>query len=102
MKNLLRPGQAHVVTNSTTISTVDELIRQNRRITTREIAVIGKVCAQWVSKHLSENLKTAKWELDFSNTGVTTLRLSTPFLRAGISVSMSMAIIYSCTVPHKL
>ncbi|GBM29340.1 hypothetical protein AVEN_157948-1 [Araneus ventricosus] len=33
------PGQSRVVTNSATISTVDELIRQNRRITTREIAV---------------------------------------------------------------
>ncbi|GBO19889.1 hypothetical protein AVEN_240189-1 [Araneus ventricosus] len=29
--DLLRPGQAHVVTNSDTISAVDELIRQNRR-----------------------------------------------------------------------
>ncbi|GBM72616.1 hypothetical protein AVEN_87966-1 [Araneus ventricosus] len=39
IKDLPRPGQAHVVTNSATISGVDELIRQNRRITTREIAV---------------------------------------------------------------
>ncbi|GBL90077.1 hypothetical protein AVEN_135442-1 [Araneus ventricosus] len=39
IKDLPRPGQAHVVTNSATISAVDELIRQNRRITTREIAV---------------------------------------------------------------
>ncbi|GBM87970.1 hypothetical protein AVEN_91924-1 [Araneus ventricosus] len=39
IKDLPRPGQAHVVTNSATISTVDELILQNRRITTREIAV---------------------------------------------------------------
>ncbi|GBN10968.1 hypothetical protein AVEN_101674-1 [Araneus ventricosus] len=37
IKDLPRPGQAHVVTNSATISAVDELIRQNRRITTREI-----------------------------------------------------------------
>ncbi|GBM43132.1 hypothetical protein AVEN_148699-1 [Araneus ventricosus] len=77
-KDLPRPGQAHVVTNSSTISDVDELIRQNRRITTREIAVelsiskgtvhhiihkklgYGKVCAQWVLKHLSENQKTAR------------------------------------------
>ncbi|GBM01576.1 hypothetical protein AVEN_60002-1 [Araneus ventricosus] len=60
------PGQAHVVTNSATISAVEELIWQNRRITTREIAVelliskgtvhhiihkklgYGNVCAQWV------------------------------------------------------
>ncbi|GBL84032.1 hypothetical protein AVEN_100893-1 [Araneus ventricosus] len=78
IKGLPRPGQAHVVTNSTTISAVDELIRQNRRITTREIAVelsiskgnvhhiiheklgYGKVCAQWVPKHLPENQKTAR------------------------------------------
>ncbi|GBO01601.1 hypothetical protein AVEN_39972-1 [Araneus ventricosus] len=39
IKDLLRPGQAHVVINSATISAVDELMLQNRRITTREIAV---------------------------------------------------------------
>ncbi|GBO31698.1 hypothetical protein AVEN_161499-1 [Araneus ventricosus] len=78
IKDLPRPGQAHVLTNSATISAVDEFIRQNRRITTREIAVelsiskgtvhhiihkklgYGKVCAQWVPKHLSENQKTAR------------------------------------------
>ncbi|GBM81037.1 hypothetical protein AVEN_56746-1 [Araneus ventricosus] len=78
VKDLPRPGQAHVVTNSATISAVDELIRQNRRITTREIGVelsiskgnvhhmihknfgYGKVCAQWVLKHLSENQKTGR------------------------------------------
>ncbi|GBN09480.1 hypothetical protein AVEN_139490-1 [Araneus ventricosus] len=71
-------GLAHVVINSATISAVDELIRQNRWITTREIVVemsiskgtvrhvihkklgYGKVCAQWVPKHLSENQKTAR------------------------------------------
>ncbi|GBO22777.1 hypothetical protein AVEN_173085-1 [Araneus ventricosus] len=35
IKDLSRPEQAHVVINSATISAVDELIRQNRRITTR-------------------------------------------------------------------
>ncbi|GBN08400.1 hypothetical protein AVEN_28396-1 [Araneus ventricosus] len=78
IKDLPRPGQAHVVTNSATISAVDELIRQNRRVTTRRIAVelsiskgavhciihkkldYDKVCAQWVPKHLSENQKTAR------------------------------------------
>ncbi|GBO01683.1 hypothetical protein AVEN_138519-1 [Araneus ventricosus] len=78
IKDLARPGQSHVVTNSATISAADELIRQNRRITTREIAVqlsiskgavhhiihkklgYGKVCARWVPKHLSENQKTAR------------------------------------------
>ncbi|GBN94853.1 hypothetical protein AVEN_111188-1 [Araneus ventricosus] len=39
IKDLPRPGQVHVVTNSATISAVGELIRQNRRVTTREIAV---------------------------------------------------------------
>ncbi|GBM10872.1 hypothetical protein AVEN_42126-1 [Araneus ventricosus] len=37
-----------------------------------------------------------------SNPGVFTLKTSTLILRAGISVSMSMAIIYSCSVPHEL
>ncbi|GBN93346.1 hypothetical protein AVEN_38433-1 [Araneus ventricosus] len=73
IKDLPRPGQAYVVTNSATISGGDELMRQNRWIATREIAVelsiskgtlhhiihkklgYGKVCAQWVPKHLSEN-----------------------------------------------
>ncbi|GBN71878.1 hypothetical protein AVEN_122373-1 [Araneus ventricosus] len=78
IKDLPRPVNVHVVTNSAMISAVDELIRQNRRITTREIAVelsiskgivhhifhkklgYGKVCAQWVPKHLSENQMTAR------------------------------------------
>ncbi|GBN80583.1 hypothetical protein AVEN_228813-1 [Araneus ventricosus] len=78
IKDLPRPGQAHVVTNRATISAVDELIRKNRRITTRETAVelsknkgtvhhiiqkklgYGEVCAQWVPKSLSENQKTAR------------------------------------------
>ncbi|GBM58971.1 hypothetical protein AVEN_230085-1 [Araneus ventricosus] len=77
IKDLPRPVQAHVVINSATTSAVNELIRQNRRITTREVAVelsiskgtvhhiiykklgYGKVCAQWVPKNLSENQKTA-------------------------------------------
>ncbi|GBN19217.1 hypothetical protein AVEN_218034-1 [Araneus ventricosus] len=72
VKDLPRPGQANVVDNSATISAV------NRRIITREIAVelsiskgtvhhiihktlvYGKVCAQWVPKHLSENQETAR------------------------------------------
>ncbi|GBM03526.1 hypothetical protein AVEN_95417-1 [Araneus ventricosus] len=78
IKDLPRPGQANVLTNNLTISAVDELIRQNRLITTREFGVelsiskgtvhhiihknlgYGKVCAQWVSRHLSENQKTAR------------------------------------------
>ncbi|GBM92062.1 hypothetical protein AVEN_136832-1 [Araneus ventricosus] len=77
-QDLPRLGQAHVVTSSATIWAVDEVIRQNRRITTCEIGVelsISKgtvnhiiteklgnfnVCSQWVPKHLSENQKTAR------------------------------------------
>ncbi|GBM47228.1 hypothetical protein AVEN_134321-1 [Araneus ventricosus] len=39
IKDLKCPGQAHVLTNSATTLAVNELIRQNRRITTREVAV---------------------------------------------------------------
>ncbi|GBN87172.1 hypothetical protein AVEN_271712-1 [Araneus ventricosus] len=64
IKDLPHRGQAHVEINSAMISAEDELIRQNRRITTRDIAVelsiskgtvhhithkklgFGKVCAQ--------------------------------------------------------
>ncbi|GBM77395.1 hypothetical protein AVEN_90218-1 [Araneus ventricosus] len=45
IKDLLRPGQAQVVTNSGTISYVEEFIRPNRRITTREIAAELPNCA---------------------------------------------------------
>ncbi|GBN01295.1 hypothetical protein AVEN_201316-1 [Araneus ventricosus] len=38
-QELTTPWQAHVVTNSATASAVDELIRQNFRIITHEIAV---------------------------------------------------------------
>ncbi|GBN35582.1 hypothetical protein AVEN_162589-1 [Araneus ventricosus] len=39
INDLPGPGQAYVVRNRVTTSAVDELIRQNRRITTREITV---------------------------------------------------------------
>ncbi|GBM47390.1 hypothetical protein AVEN_19914-1 [Araneus ventricosus] len=86
IKHLPRPGQDHVVTNSATILAVNELIQQNRRITKREFVVelsiskgtvhhtthkrldYGQACAQCVPKHLSENRKTARWELDPSAT----------------------------------
>ncbi|GBO33315.1 hypothetical protein AVEN_244161-1 [Araneus ventricosus] len=73
IKYLPLSGQAHVVTNSAMISAMDEIIRNEFRITILEIAVelsinkgtvhhiihkklgYGKVCAQWVPKHLSEN-----------------------------------------------
>ncbi|GBN21896.1 hypothetical protein AVEN_48609-1 [Araneus ventricosus] len=75
IKDLPLPGYTHVVTNNATISAADEVIRQNRRITTREVAVElsiskgtvhhiihkklgnGKVCVQYVPKHLLENQK---------------------------------------------
>ncbi|GBN41810.1 hypothetical protein AVEN_132400-1 [Araneus ventricosus] len=78
INDLPRSGKAHVLANSATISVVDELVRQNRRPTTSEIAVelsiskgtvhhiihkklgYGKVCAQWVPKHLPENQKKAR------------------------------------------
>ncbi|GBL98435.1 hypothetical protein AVEN_187764-1 [Araneus ventricosus] len=66
IKDLPRPGEAHVVTNSATISAVDELIRQNRRMAIHEISVELSISkgtvhhiihkklgyAQWVPKHL--------------------------------------------------
>ncbi|GBN04555.1 hypothetical protein AVEN_101236-1 [Araneus ventricosus] len=114
IKDLSQPGQAHVVTNSATTSAMNELIRQNRRITTREFAVelsirkgtvhhiihkklgYGNVCAQWVPKKSCQRIRR------MSDPAVSTLKPSTSFLRAGISVSVPMAIIYSCTVPHEL
>ncbi|GBL75576.1 hypothetical protein AVEN_154909-1 [Araneus ventricosus] len=78
IKDLPRPGQAHVATNSATILAVDEIIRKNRRITKREIVVelsiskgtvhhiihkklgYGKVCAQRVPKNLSKNQTSAR------------------------------------------
>ncbi|GBL53367.1 hypothetical protein AVEN_74516-1 [Araneus ventricosus] len=39
IKDFPHPGQAHIVANNATTSTVNELIRQNRRITTFETAV---------------------------------------------------------------
>ena len=67
--------------NSGTISAVDGLTRQNRRITTRKITVelmirkgpiqktihknlgYGKICAVWLGKHLSDNKKQQEWVL---------------------------------------
>ncbi|GBM16667.1 hypothetical protein AVEN_88992-1 [Araneus ventricosus] len=113
IKDLPRPGQDHIVTNSATISTVDELIRQNLQITTREIAVelpiskgtvhhiiyktlgYGRVCAQ-ASVRESEDGENGC----LPDPAVSTLNPLTPFLRTGISVSMSF--IYSSTVPHEL
>ncbi|GBM41860.1 hypothetical protein AVEN_8532-1 [Araneus ventricosus] len=82
IKDLPRPRQEHVVTNSATISAANEY----RRIITREIVAelsiskgivhhiiqkkfgYDKVCAEWVPKHLPENQKTERWELDPSAT----------------------------------
>ncbi|GBO45562.1 hypothetical protein AVEN_32131-1 [Araneus ventricosus] len=117
-KDLPRPGQAHVVTNSATISAVDELIRQNRRFTRCKIAVElsnQRNCAShnpqkaWLWKSLCTVVAQASVrESEDGENGclpylaVSTLEPSTSFLRAGSSVSMSMPIIYSCTVPREL
>ncbi|GBM08307.1 hypothetical protein AVEN_101436-1 [Araneus ventricosus] len=79
IKDLPNPGQAHIVTNSATISAVDELLRQNRWITTREIAVelsiskgtvhriihkklgYGKVRAQWVPSICQRIIRRREW-----------------------------------------
>ncbi|GBN03566.1 hypothetical protein AVEN_181145-1 [Araneus ventricosus] len=109
IKDLPRPGQAHVLSNSATISAVDELIRQNRQINTREIAVELSISKATVHHIIHKQLgKASVRESEDGENGfltdpsISTLKPSTPFLRAGISVSMSMAIIYSCTVPHEL
>ncbi|GBO07731.1 hypothetical protein AVEN_191978-1 [Araneus ventricosus] len=106
IKDLPSPGQVYVVTNSATISAVDELIRQNRRITTREIDVELSISKGTAHHIIHKGFVIAK----FAHSGcpsichpvVSTLNSSTPFIRAGISASVSMAIIYSCTVPHEL
>ncbi|GBM70271.1 hypothetical protein AVEN_63918-1 [Araneus ventricosus] len=108
-----RMKKVHVVTNSSTILTVDELIQQNRRITTREIAVELAISKGTVHHIIHKKLDYGKVGAQASvresedgqngclpDPAVSTLKPSTPFLWAGISVSMS--IIYSCNVPHEL
>ncbi|GBN35854.1 hypothetical protein AVEN_52635-1, partial [Araneus ventricosus] len=73
IKDSPRPGQSYVVTNNDTISAVDELIRQNSWISTREIALelsiskgvvhhiihkklgYGKVCAVYAQASVIES-----------------------------------------------
>ena len=75
-KSMPIPGQAHVVTNNATISSVYGLIQKNRLITTHKIAVelsisegrvltiihknlaYSKVCAMWVPMNQSGSQKT--------------------------------------------
>ncbi|GBM58471.1 hypothetical protein AVEN_226414-1 [Araneus ventricosus] len=104
MKDFPRPGQAHVVTKNATISAVDELIQQNRRITAREIAIELSISKGTVHPHnpqkawLWQSLCTvgaqasARESKDGENVclpdpAVSALNPSTPFLRAGISVN---------------
>ncbi|GBN12482.1 hypothetical protein AVEN_185993-1 [Araneus ventricosus] len=61
IKGLPRPGQVHVVTNSATISAMDELIRQNRRITTREVAVELSISKGTVHHIIHKKLVMAKF-----------------------------------------
>ncbi|GBN39263.1 hypothetical protein AVEN_257248-1 [Araneus ventricosus] len=56
IKDLPRPGQE---TNSATISAVDELIRQNRRITTRGIAAELSMSKGTVHHIIHKKLVTA-------------------------------------------
>ncbi|GBO34417.1 hypothetical protein AVEN_170669-1 [Araneus ventricosus] len=92
-------------------------MRQNRRINTREIVVelsiskgtvhhiihkklgYGKVCVVGGQASVRESEDGESGCLPGPT--VSTLKPPTPFLLAGISVSVSMAIIYSCTVPHE-
>ncbi|GBM84782.1 hypothetical protein AVEN_121908-1 [Araneus ventricosus] len=85
VKDLPRPGQAHVVTNSATILGVDELIRQ----------IFCSVGAQAFVRELEDCENEC-----LPYPAISTLKPSTPFPLAGISVLM--LIIYSCTIPHEL
>ncbi|GBN07712.1 hypothetical protein AVEN_32882-1 [Araneus ventricosus] len=102
IKELRRPGQAHVVTKSATISAVDEHIHQRK-------------CAShnprkaWLWQTLyTVGAKASVRESEDGENGcflepaVSTLKPSTPFLGAGISASLSVEIILSYTVPHEL
>ncbi|GBM79084.1 hypothetical protein AVEN_31140-1 [Araneus ventricosus] len=60
IKYLPRPGQAHVVTNSATISAMDELVRQNRRITTCEVAVALSISKGTVHHIIHRKLRYGK------------------------------------------
>ncbi|GBM10415.1 hypothetical protein AVEN_127653-1 [Araneus ventricosus] len=77
IKDLLRPGQAQVVTNSGTISDVDEFIRRivgsphvKLLLNCRTVHHIihkklgyGKVCAQWVPSICKRIRRRRKWVL---------------------------------------
>ena len=79
------PGQAHVVITQESIATVNSLVRENRRITTLEIAdslsvskgtvdtifhehlQYSKVCVRWVPKHLTEDQKCLRMGVCFQH-----------------------------------
>ncbi|GBO19608.1 hypothetical protein AVEN_231212-1 [Araneus ventricosus] len=61
IKNLPRTEQAQIVTNNATISAVDELIRQNRRINTREIAVELSISKGTTHHIIHKKLGYAQW-----------------------------------------
>ncbi|GBO03742.1 hypothetical protein AVEN_179303-1 [Araneus ventricosus] len=99
---LTRSGQVYVVTNSARTSAVDELILQNYRITTREIAVDKRrncashnpqkawlrqsLCTVGTQASVRESEDGEMGTGSVSNPGVSKLKSSTPILRAGISV----------------
>ncbi|GBO25485.1 hypothetical protein AVEN_49043-1 [Araneus ventricosus] len=108
IKDLPCPGQAHVETNSATISAVDEIIRQKIVYKQRNCAShYTQKASLWKSLSTVGAQASVRESEDGENgclpdPGVSTLKPSIPFLCAGSSVSISMAIIYSCTVPHEM
>ncbi|GBO19674.1 hypothetical protein AVEN_84496-1 [Araneus ventricosus] len=98
IKDLPCPVLVHVVTNSATISAVDELTQQRNCAShnPQEARLWESLCTMGAQASVRES------EDREPDPGVSTLKPSTPFLCAAISVSMPMEIIYSCTFPHEL
>ncbi|GBO01417.1 hypothetical protein AVEN_238289-1 [Araneus ventricosus] len=94
IKDLPRPGQAHIVSNSATISAVDELIRQNRRITTHEIAVEQSITKGTVHHIITKSLVRQSWCTVGAQASV---REPSSFYIEAI-LSLIMSIIYCYTI----
>ncbi|GBO11351.1 hypothetical protein AVEN_266161-1 [Araneus ventricosus] len=107
IKDSPRPGQAHIVSNSATISAVDELIRHNLRITTREISVELSI-----TKGMHHIMKKSLVLTKFVHIGCPSIGHRIRRRREWRFVSLSfyteanlfliMSIIYCYTVPHEL
>ncbi|GBM17260.1 hypothetical protein AVEN_223798-1 [Araneus ventricosus] len=102
IKYLPRPAQAHVVTNIATISVVDELMQQRNCAShnPQKAWLWQGLCTVGAQASVRESEDGENGCLP--DPGISALKPSTPFLFAGISVSVSMAIIYSCTVPREM